>query len=406
MAPEIRAPNEGASHNFKVDIWALGILLYELLEEKYPFDSEDQDEEEAIVQANKKKGKKETTIQMKKEIDFSKLEFSERTPREAKALIKSLLTMIPENRINLENVLNHIWIINAKQGNMSPLLGGDQVNRYDTNACCGTGNFGNQKDLKIISWNINGLKSAIHAGALKECITRYEPDIICLQEIKIDLATLNSDPELMFNQEHSLKEYSIFVNCSKAFQKGHHHGVIVLTKKKPIELGLGMGIEKHDLEGRMITLEYQKFIIVAVYAPNPGNEDMDKMRYRTQEWDPAFIDYIGRLKEKKKKKNIIIIGDLNVSPNRELDCFSDKCTNTEQERQNFTQLLALGLVDTYRHLNPSKISSTLVNGTRRLDYALVSQEMLPAVQDSCIIEDVKGSDHYPIKLGLNLSKIN
>lgn len=435
MAPEIRGVNEGSSHNFKVDIWALGILLYELLEERFPFDEYDNDmdgEDEGINNNKKDEGRKiTTTILMTKEVDFNRLEFSEKTSIEARKLIKDLLAPKPKNRMELEEVLNHSWIQQQVRRDSLGVLGKD--------CCSGTGDFGdddNKQELNIISWNVNGLKSVLSNGTLKYCIKKHKPDIICLQEIKINSEAFKL---LLLDKEDWLKDYYIYVNCAhdikepgrEPYHHQYHHGSMVLAKKeRPIveEVRMGMGVKKHDLQGRMITLVYLKFIIVAVYAPNPGKEDIEKMRYRTEEWDPAFIRYISCLKEKDKEKEIIIIGDLNVSHNQELDfCCNnisgknDEDTNatttkitatTKAETQNFNDLLGIGeLIDTYRYLYPlERNCSTLSNGSRRLDYALVSQSMMfGTVRNSLIIRDFKGSDHYPIQLILSLcclEKIN
>jgi exodeoxyribonuclease-3 len=247
-----------------------------------------------------------------------------------------------------------------------------------------------------------------------------------LQEIKIDSDTLKKKRFLEDNE--ILQKYQVIDNYSK--KKGHH-GTMVLTKKAPVSHTVNIiGFSQQEKEeGRVITLEYQHFILVAVYAPNPGRSEMvmsqeddeeqdykdqenEKYQFRTREWDPGFINYISSLQKKEaekkeeegNKKGIIIIGDLNALHIPEMDCLHPSKLPTAAATADsgsliIADLLRLGFADTFRHFHSNQRKWTIMGSNpKRLDYALVSKIMLDTVIDSVINEGQTGSDHFPIEL--------
>jgi exodeoxyribonuclease III len=192
--------------------------------------------------------------------------------------------------------------------------------------------------------------------------------------------------------------------------------VAILTKAKPIQIIHDLGIPKHDQEGRTITAEFEKFYLVACYVPNAGQK-LDRLAYRTKEWDPDFRNFLVEL---NKKKPVILCGDLNVA-HHEIDIANPAGNKrsagfTVEERAEFTKLLDLGFVDTFRNLYPKVVKYSYFNmrGSARkdnkgwrLDYFVASKILIEggSVEDSIINNDIFGSDHTPIELKLNLSKI-
>lgn len=266
----------------------------------------------------------------------------------------------------------------------------------------GTGDFG-KKNLKLSAWNINALRPMLKTTFLDDYIKESDPDVLCLQELKIDMEQLLQKKIL----ERFEKNYNIYINCCRS-KKGYS-GILILTKAAPISVQMGMGIEKHDLEGRLIVLEYKDFYLIGVYVPNAGYKRQD---YRTDEWDADFYKLVTGLKEKKE---VIIIGDLNVS-HTDLDFFDPVRFKgvpgfTDEERANFTKLLNAGFVDTFRHFYPNEKKWTYWNrwtdgrekgNGRRLDYGVVTTNLLSKVKDSLIADKVGGSDHCPVELHLEM----
>ena len=194
---------------------------------------------------------------------------------------------------------------------------------------------------------------------------------------------------------------------------------------KPISVKLDLGISKHDREGRTVTLEFEKFFLVACYVPNAG-EKLVRLKYRTKEWDPDFLNYLNNL---KKAKHVILCGDLNCA-HEEIDISCPKgnlktAGFTIEERAEFTKLLNSGYIDTFRKLHPKEVQYRLFinfisisisfwsyrTGARktnkgwRLDYFICDDTMLPAVEESKIVKQIMGSDHCPLELNLNLNQI-
>jgi len=254
--------------------------------------------------------------------------------------------------------------------------------------------------LKIASWNIAGFKAIMKKGLL-EYITAEDPDIICLQETKIE-------EELAL--KHKLPEaYHAYFYASKT-KKGYS-GTGLLSKIKPISVTKGIGLAEHDDEGRCITAEYEKFYLVTTYVPNSGAV-LANLGYRVERWDVDFLKYLKKLEETKP---VIWCGDLNVA-HLEIDLKNPKTNTktagfTKEERESFTKLLGSGFVDTFRHFNPTlegaytfwsyKAGARAKDVGWRLDYFIVSQSFLPSVASTHIRKHVAGSDHCPIILLVN-----
>ncbi|EGC29694.1 hypothetical protein DICPUDRAFT_9650, partial [Dictyostelium purpureum] len=249
--------------------------------------------------------------------------------------------------------------------------------------------------LKVISWNVAGFRSVLTKG-FSDYVVKENPDILCLQETKI------KPTEVQKSSIPSGYEYH-FVSADQA----GHHGTGLLTKLKPLSLKFGIGIAKHDTEGRVITAEYDDFYLVNTYIPNSGSRGLKNLDYRIKEWDVDFQKYLVEL---DKKKPVVWCGDLNVA-HTEIDLKNPK-TNTKsagftiQERTSFGDFLNKGFIDSYRHYNPGKEGAftfwTYMGGARaknvgwRLDYFVVSKRYIDSIKTPFIRSTVMGSDHCPI----------
>jgi len=249
--------------------------------------------------------------------------------------------------------------------------------------------------MKIISWNVNGLRACVKKGFLDFYNEDY--DVICLQEIK-----MTRD-----QADFSLAGRSEFWNSA---QRKGYSGTAVFSKLEPISATYGIGIPEHDTEGRIITLEYEKFFLVNCYTPNSKHELL-RLEYR-MEWEDALADY---LKTLEASKPVVYVGDLNVAHNA-IDLANPKSNTknpgfTPQERGKMTALLERGFVDTFRYFYPEQTGaytwwSPMRNAREknvgwRIDYVIVSQVLVDAVADSFILSDVYGSDHCPVGIELN-----
>ena len=210
--------------------------------------------------------------------------------------------------------------------------------------------FPSDKLIKIIHWNIAGLRPFLKKGELDELIKVENPDFICFNEIKMDSELIKSMKiEKLFQDKY---KYESYWYCST--EKKGYAGTAILTKYKPISVSYGMNISKHDKEGRIITLEYDKFYLISCYTPNAG-EGLKRIDYRVKEWDIDFFKYIDSL---KSKKDIILTGDLNVAKDN-LDIFDPKGREklpgfTKLEKESFNNFLNTGYVDTFRDLHPKE----------------------------------------------------
>ena len=256
----------------------------------------------------------------------------------------------------------------------------------------------NSKALKIVSWNVNGLRAVAKKGLLEWC-KKFSPDILCLQEIKAHPGQLT--PELR-----------VFPGYEAHFhpaQKKGYSGVATYTKLKPKNVQLGLGISQFDAEGRVLITEYKDFILMNAYFPN-GQRDLGRVPYKLN-----FSDELLKLSQKlqKQKKKVIICGDYNVA-HEPIDLKNPKSNEnnsgfTEPERKWMTKFLKAGHIDTFRHFNKSPGHYTWWSyrpGVRennigwRVDYFCISPNLLPKVKKSEILPEVLGSDHCPIVLEL------
>jgi len=261
--------------------------------------------------------------------------------------------------------------------------------------------------MKIISWNVNGLRSLLKREYLQDFIDNEDPDIFCMGETKLSCPNDKIDAEITIKFPQF--KYKYWGDC---YKKGYS-GTCIFCKKKPINIiyGLKYNDEEIDKEGRVIVVEYPKFYLLHVYTPNSG-QVLTRLDWRTTVWDRAFELYVNKL---QKNKPIIICGDLNVAHN-EIDLKNPKSNKrnagyTIEERNSFNSILDnCNLIDSYRKLNPDKIeysywsymrNSRLNNSGWRIDYFLIDKRMYKKVNESSICTGILGSDHAPIKLMIN-----
>ena len=245
--------------------------------------------------------------------------------------------------------------------------------------------------MKLISWNVNGLR-AIYKKDFEKIFKEFDADIFCLQETKMQEGQL----------EVNFEGYEMYFNYAE--RKGYS-GTAIFTKIKPKNVTYGIRIEKHDNEGRAITLEFDEFFLVNCYTPNSGRE-LARLDYR-MEWEDAFRNY---LKELDKVKPVILCGDLNVA-HKEIDLKNPKTNRksagfTDEERNKMTVLLENGFTDTFRYLYPDKENAytwwSYMGHAReknvgwRIDYFIVSNRFADKVKDSYIFSEIIGSDHCPV----------
>lgn len=250
--------------------------------------------------------------------------------------------------------------------------------------------------LKLISWNVNGLRAQVRKGFLEK-LEALDPDILCLQEIKL------SEGQLALDLEH----YEEYYNYAE--RKGYS-GTAIFTKKKPLSVTYGIGIPEHDQEGRVITMAFESFILVTCYTPN-SKRGLERLDYR-QVWEDAFLAYLKKLEEDKP---IVVCGDLNVAHN-DIDLANPASNHknagfTDEERAKFNQLLDNGFIDTFRYFHPDETEaytwwSNFANSRARnigwrIDYFLASEALKPRLISASIHADVMGSDHCPVELQLD-----
>ncbi|SKA89097.1 exodeoxyribonuclease-3 [Clostridium sp. USBA 49] len=247
--------------------------------------------------------------------------------------------------------------------------------------------------MKFVSWNVNGLRACINKGFL-DYFNKINADIFAIQESKLQKGQIDLN----------LEGYYQYWNYAE--RKGYS-GTAIFTKKEPISVSYGIGIEEHDKEGRVITLEYEDFYFITVYTPN-SKENLARLDYRMV-WEDEFRNF---LKNLEKKKPLIICGDLNVAHN-EIDLKNPNSNRknagfTNEERGKFTELLNSGFIDTFRYLYPDKegvyswwsyrFNARKNNSGWRIDYFLVSEALKDRIIDSQIHTEVLGSDHCPVVL--------
>lgn len=247
--------------------------------------------------------------------------------------------------------------------------------------------------MRFVSWNVNGLRACIKKGFLNY-FNDINADFFCLQEIKMSEGQLNLE----------LEGYETFYNYA---QRKGYSGTAIFTKYKPLGVKYGMGIEEHDTEGRLITLEYDDFFLVTCYTPN-SKQELLRLDYRMV-WEDAFRNYLLDL---NKTKSVIVCGDLNVA-HKEIDLKNPKTNRknagfTDEEREKMSILLDSGFTDTFRYFYPDKENeyswwsyfgkSRERNAGWRIDYFLTSKDMDDRLVDAQIHQSILGSDHCPVYL--------
>ncbi|MBC1606120.1 exodeoxyribonuclease III [Paenilisteria rocourtiae] len=251
--------------------------------------------------------------------------------------------------------------------------------------------------MKLISWNVNGLRAAEKKGFM-DYFREVDADIFCVQETKLQQGQIDLD----------LSGYHDYWNY--AVKKGYS-GTAIFSKTKPISVQYGLGIEAHDQEGRVITLEYPKFYMVTVYTPNSQNE-LKRLDYR-MDWEDTFLKHLKKLDQMKP---VIMCGDLNVA-HQEIDLKNPKTNRrnagfSDEERGKFTELLASGFTDSFRYLYPDlenayswwsyRMNARARNTGWRIDYFIVSARIADNIEEAVIHADVMGSDHCPVELMITL----
>lgn len=246
--------------------------------------------------------------------------------------------------------------------------------------------------MKLISWNVNGIRACLNKG-FSDFFKEVNADIFCLQETKCQPEQINLEFE----------GYTSYWNSAE--RKGYS-GTAIFTKKQPVNVTYGIGIEEHDKEGRIITLEFENFYLVTNYTPNAKRE-LERLDYRMV-WEDEIRKY---LLELNKKKPVIMCGDLNVA-HEEIDLKNPKTNKgnagfTNEEREKMTELLNVGFIDSYRYLYPEKIEYSWwsymghareKNVGWRIDYFIVSNDFRENIKDATIYTEILGSDHCPVGL--------
>lgn len=247
--------------------------------------------------------------------------------------------------------------------------------------------------MKFISWNVNGLRACIGKGFL-DFFKEAEADIFCVQETKLQAGQIDLE----------LPGYYQYWNYA---EKKGYSGTAIFSKEEAMQVTYGIGIEEHDHEGRVITLEYPDFYFVTVYTPNSQNE-LARLDYRMK-WEDDFLSYLKKLEETKP---VIFCGDLNVA-HKEIDLKNPKTNRknagfTDEERGKFTALTEAGFIDTFRYFYPDlegvyswwsyRFSARAKNAGWRIDYFLTSASLKDRLQDAMIYNEVMGSDHCPVGL--------
>ena len=251
--------------------------------------------------------------------------------------------------------------------------------------------------LKLISWNVNGIRACCDKG-FREEFERLDADFFCLQETKMQAGQL----DLQFEGYQSYWNYA---------EKKGYSGTAIFTRHQPLSVAYGIGVDEHDHEGRVITLEMENFYLITVYVPN-SQDGLKRLDYRMT-WEDDFLAYLKKLEEKKP---VVVCGDLNVA-HQEIDLKNPKSNRknagfTDEERAKFTQWLNAGFTDTFRHFYPDqkdiyswwsyRFKAREKNAGWRIDYFVTSRSLDDKLVDAKIHTDVLGSDHCPVELTLDI----
>lgn len=249
--------------------------------------------------------------------------------------------------------------------------------------------------MKFISWNVNGLRACVQKGFM-DFFNEIDADIFCLQETKLQEGQIDLE----------LPGYHQYWNYA---EKKGYSGTAIFTKQEPMSVAYGIGIEEHDHEGRVITLEYEDFYFITCYTPN-SKQQLERLEYR-QVWEDDFLAYVKKLDEKKP---VIFCGDLNVA-HQEIDLKNPKTNHhnagfTDEERAKMTTILNSGFIDTFRYFYPDKtdiyswwsyrFSARQKNAGWRIDYFITSERLKDRLVDAKIHTDILGSDHCPVELDI------
>ena len=250
--------------------------------------------------------------------------------------------------------------------------------------------------LKLISWNVNGIRACCDKG-FRESFERLDADFFCLQETKMQEGQL----DLQFEGYQSYWNYA---------EKKGYSGTAIFTRHQPLSVAYGIGVDEHDHEGRVITLEMEYFYLITVYVPN-SQDGLRRLDYRMT-WEDDFLAYLKKLEEKKP---VVVCGDLNVA-HQEIDLKNPKTNRrnagfTDEERAKFTQWLAAGFTDTFRYFYPEqkeiyswwsyRFKAREKNAGWRIDYFVTSASLNDKLVDAKIHTDIYGSDHCPVELTLD-----
>lgn len=248
--------------------------------------------------------------------------------------------------------------------------------------------------MKFISWNVNGLRACEGKGCFSDFVVREDPDVICLQETKMEQGQVTLD----------LPAYHEYWNSA---EKKGYSGTALFTKEEPLSVTYDFGTAEMDHEGRVITAEYPDFYLVTEYVPN-SKDELRRLDFRMA-WEDTFLRYIKKLEEKKP---VIFCGDLNVA-HEDIDIRNPKANRghagfSDEERAKFTTLLSNGFIDTFRYFYPDKAEAYTwwsyrfrareTNAGWRIDYFVVSEALKDRLADALIYSDVQGSDHCPVGL--------
>lgn len=252
--------------------------------------------------------------------------------------------------------------------------------------------------MKLISWNVNGLRAVMKKRDINTYVQETKADILCLQETKVQDGQVSLQPE----GYHAYWNYAV--------KKGYS-GTAVFSKEEPLHVSYGLGIDSHDQEGRVITLEFEHVFVVNCYTPN-AKRGLERIDYRLQ-WEADFKDYLQKL---DRKKPVILCGDLNVA-HREIDLKNPKANRknagfSDQEREAFSALLNAGFTDSFRYLYPDqegayswwsyRTNAREKNIGWRLDYVIVSDRLKQRISQAAICADIMGSDHCPVEMTVDL----
>ena len=250
--------------------------------------------------------------------------------------------------------------------------------------------------INLLSWNVNGLRACVGKG-FEDIFRQLDADFFCLQETKMQAGQL----DLQFDGYHSYWNY--------ADKKGYS-GTAIYSRRLPVSVSYGIGIDEHDHEGRVITLEMEQFYLVTVYTPN-SQDELRRLDYRMR-WEADFQDYLRRL---DAIKPVVVCGDMNVA-HQEIDLKNPKTNRrnagfTDEERGAMTRLLESGFIDTFRYLHPEEVTYSWwsyrfkareKNTGWRIDYFVASERLAPLVAEAKIHTGIMGSDHCPVEVDLEL----